>query len=60
MYLRPCLDLNVEPEIERADTRPQSRASYNAAMATTEDRGALDATGAWREELYERAARAAG
>jgi len=23
-------------------------------MATTEDRGSLDATGAWREELYER------
>src|SRR5688500_10145862 len=25
-----------------------------AAMATTEDRGSLDATGAWREELYGR------
>ena len=24
------------------------------AMATTEDRGSLDATGAWREELYDR------
>jgi methylmalonyl-CoA mutase, N-terminal domain len=24
----------------------------SAAMATTEDRGSLDATGAWREELY--------
>ena len=23
-------------------------------MATTEDRGSLDATGAWREELYDR------
>src|SRR5688500_20220987 len=53
------LDLRVRP-LERAAVHrrsapaPDAVANTIVGMATTEDRDSLDATRAWREELYDR------
>src|SRR5688500_18230841 len=53
------LDLRVRP-LERAAVHrrsapaPDAVANTTAGMRTTEDRGSLGATRAWREELYDR------
>src|SRR6478609_5803775 len=51
-----CRNAHPEVEVETMDRGSVIAAGANTivGMATTEDRDSLDATQAWREELYDR------